>query len=143
MTTRIFFDTETTGVPRDYKAPWTNTANWPRIVQIAWQLYVDESLVAEGASIVRPDGFVIPEAASRIHKITTEDATTRGIALASALDVFSANTSLADEVVGHNIDYDRNVTQGAHNAIADVAATARCFFELERRNWKPLPPEKT
>ena len=34
----IFFDTETTGVPRDYKAPTTDTNNWPRMVQLGWIL---------------------------------------------------------------------------------------------------------
>jgi len=34
----LFFDTETTGLPRNYKAPATDLANWPRLVQIAWLL---------------------------------------------------------------------------------------------------------
>ena len=35
----LIFDTETTGLPRNYKAPITDSANWPRAVQIAWQLH--------------------------------------------------------------------------------------------------------
>ncbi len=31
----LFFDTETTGVPKDYKAPSSDTDNWPRMVQLA------------------------------------------------------------------------------------------------------------
>ena len=31
----LFFDTETTGVPQDYKAPSSDTDNWPRMVQLA------------------------------------------------------------------------------------------------------------
>ena len=38
----IFFDTETTGVPRDYKAPTTDTQNWPRLVQLGWILMDSE-----------------------------------------------------------------------------------------------------
>ncbi len=35
MTNYLFFDTETTGVPRNYKAPSSDTRNWPRLVQLA------------------------------------------------------------------------------------------------------------
>ena len=34
----LIFDTETTGFPRNKKAPLTDFDNWPRMVQIAWQL---------------------------------------------------------------------------------------------------------
>ena len=39
----LFFDTETTGLPKSWKAPVTDTENWPRIVQIAWILSSKES----------------------------------------------------------------------------------------------------
>ena len=32
----LFFDTETTGIPRNYKAPASDFKNWPCLVQIAW-----------------------------------------------------------------------------------------------------------
>ena len=34
----LFFDTETTGLPRNWKAPVTDLNNWPRMIQIAWIL---------------------------------------------------------------------------------------------------------
>jgi len=37
----LFFDTETTGLPRNWNAPVHNTQNWPRMVQIAWIIYDD------------------------------------------------------------------------------------------------------
>ena len=55
----LIFDTETTGLPRNFNAPITDTANWPRIVQIAWQLH-DEfgNLIDHKDFLVRPDGHV-------------------------------------------------------------------------------------
>ena len=38
----LFFDTETTGVPQNYKAPSSDTDNWPRMVQLAWIVTDDE-----------------------------------------------------------------------------------------------------
>ena len=35
----LIFDTETTGVPHNKTAPLTDLDNWPRLVQIAWQLH--------------------------------------------------------------------------------------------------------
>lgn len=35
----LLFDTETTGKPKNYKAPSSDTENWPRLVQIAWEKY--------------------------------------------------------------------------------------------------------
>jgi hypothetical protein len=32
----LFFDTETTGLPSNYKAPATDLNNSPRLVQLAW-----------------------------------------------------------------------------------------------------------
>jgi len=32
----LFFDTETTGLPKKWKAPITDLDNWPRLVQLAY-----------------------------------------------------------------------------------------------------------
>jgi DNA polymerase-3 subunit alpha len=34
----LIFDTETTGVAKDFKAPPSTGDNWPRIVQLAWSI---------------------------------------------------------------------------------------------------------
>ena len=55
----IIFDTETTGLPKDWNAPITDVDNWPRCIQIAWQLH-DEmgNLVEHEDYLIKPDGFV-------------------------------------------------------------------------------------
>jgi DNA polymerase-3 subunit alpha len=35
----LIYDTETTGLPKNYNAPLTDSDNWPRLVQLAWQLH--------------------------------------------------------------------------------------------------------
>ena len=35
----LIFDTETTDLPKKWNAPITDTDNWPRCVQLAWQLH--------------------------------------------------------------------------------------------------------
>jgi DNA polymerase III epsilon subunit-like protein len=183
----LFFDTETTGIPRNYKAPASDLENWPRLVQIAW-LLADEGAheVSSAEYIVKPAGFVIPTAAAKVHGITTELALRQGVALPSVLAAVAASIDKASVLVAHNMSFDEKILgaellragypnvveaksrkctmqaatsycrlpgpygfkwptlqelylklfnesfEGAHRALADVRACARCYFELKR-----------
>ena len=35
----LIFDTETTGLPKKWSAPLTDFDNWPRAIQVAWQVH--------------------------------------------------------------------------------------------------------
>jgi DNA polymerase III subunit epsilon len=75
----LFFDTETTGLPKNWKAPVTDLNNWPRLVQLAYLLYDSNgNKISEGDHIIKPDDFIIPEDASRVHGISTEMANLKG-----------------------------------------------------------------
>lgn len=188
----LIFDTETTGLPKRWDAQITDTENWPRCVQIAWQLHDDMGNLLEHQDyLVQPEGFNIPYDAEQIHGISTALAEDQGIPLASILKKFNAALSKAKFIVGQNVGFDINIMGAefyrlrqanslqnlpvldtctevtaslcqipggrggkfklptltelhaflfehpfaeAHNATADVEATARCFFELIRRS---------
>lgn len=184
----LFFDTETTGLPRDWRAPVSDLKNWPRVVQLAWLLFDrEESRIAAATRIVKPEGFTIPAEATRIHGITTAQARVEGVALGDALREFDGALSGAQIAIAHNVGFDEKVigaeflrarmktrlseiphfctmesttefcaipgqygfkwptldqlhnrlfrisVENAHRAGNDVAACARCFFELKRR----------
>lgn len=185
----LFFDTETTGLPRMWNAPVSDTDNWPRMVQLAWLVLNDWGQeISSGNRIIKPEGFLIPEDVSRIHGITTEIAKNEGIPLDQVLLEFVKDLQKSEILVGHNISFDEKILgaefyrrgvindffdrpkictmQGsakycridngrggykwpklmelheklfdeafdnAHDALADVKATARCFFELRQR----------
>jgi DNA polymerase III epsilon subunit-like protein len=186
-TVHLFFDTETTGIPRNYKAPASDLRNWPRLVQIAW-LLVDEHAneVASAEHIIRPDGFTIPADAAKVHGITTEMAVQDGVDLAAVLAAVASCIDKATALVAHNVAFDEKILgaeflraghsnlveakkrkctmqgatnhcrlpgrygykwptlselhmnlfneplKGAHRALVDVRACARCYFELRR-----------
>lgn len=110
MANYLFFDTETTGVPRNYRAPVTDSANWPRMVQLGWILTDDTGReLQSGNYIIRPEGFTIPDEAARLHGITTERALAEGVALAEVLSLFRAALAEAGCIVGHNIEFDKNI----------------------------------
>src|SRR5689334_1839621 len=188
----LIFDTETTGIPRNKTAPLSDLENWPRLVQIAWQLHdAKGKLLAQHNYLIKPEGFNIPYKAEQVHGISTKRALAEGHDLKAVLDTFINDLASTKELIGHNIEFDVNIigaeflrkdlstdaflnlakidtgiastefcqlTGGiggklkmprltelheklfgkdfgdAHDASYDVAATARCFFGLIKRN---------
>ena len=106
----LIFDTETTGLPKSWSAPITDTDNWPRCVQIAWQLH-DEmgNLVEHQDYLVKPEGFNIPYDAERIHGISTELAVEQGILMEEVLEKFNIALSKTKYIVGQNVGFDVNI----------------------------------
>ena len=106
----LIFDTETTGLPKRWDAPITDTNNWPRCIQIAWQLHDDMGRLIEHKDyLVKPNGFNIPFDAERIHGISTELAEEQGVDLNFVLEDFNRVLVQAKFVVGQNIGFDLNI----------------------------------
>lgn len=106
----IIFDTETTGLPKDWKAPITDTDNWPRCIQIAWQLHDEMGELIESKDyLVKPVGFSIPYQAEKIHGISTDLALEQGVELEFVLEEFNTALAKAKFVVGQNVGFDVNV----------------------------------
>ncbi len=182
----LFFDTETTGLPRNYKAPASDTNNWPRMVQIAWRLHDSNGSILDAQEyIIKPEGYSIPKEASNIHRVTTERAIEEGANLINVLDDFAQLIEEAEFLVAHNISFDEKIVgaelyrkkianmiekrskictmhastdfcripgnygfkwpklqelhmklfdepfEEAHDAAADIDATAKCFWKLK------------
>lgn len=185
----LFFDTETTGLPRNWKARINDLNNWPRLVQLAWLHYdKDGNKIGGNNYIIKPDDFTIPPDASRVHGISTERALNDGVELLGVLNVFQNLISQTSYLVAHNMSFDekivgaeflrKNMSNGiaaknkictmekstnyckldgpygykwpklselhyklfgirfeeAHNASVDINATAKCFWELKKRD---------
>ncbi len=106
----LIFDTETTGLPRNWSAPISDTDNWPRCVQIAWQLH-DEmgNLIEHQDYLINPEGFNIPFDAEKIHGISTELAQEQGVSLKEVLDKFNIVLGKSKFIVGQNLGFDINI----------------------------------
>jgi len=106
----LFFDTETTGLPRSWKAPVTDLNNWPRLVQLAYLFYdSDGNKISGGDYIIKPDGFIISKEVSRIHGITHERAVNEGQPVNSVLQHFNTLIEQADWLVAHNMQFDEKI----------------------------------
>ncbi len=183
----LIFDTETTGLPRSFDTPPEQFDAWPRLVQLAWEIYDPRAKrVSNEYFLVQPAGFTIPKDAERVHGISTAVALRDGRPLPEALAAFEAALARARVVIAHNLAFDsgvieaefhrigqrdlfaekvrictmiastehcripgprgfkwptlvelhstlfRKAASGSHDAAADAALCAKCFFELKR-----------
>lgn len=100
----LFFDVETTGLPKKgYK--WdTDYMEHPDIVSLAWSHRgVDKHF------IIKPNGWIIPDEATQIHGITTEIAMRDGKDLEFVLDQFYLDANKAPLICAHNIYFDSSM----------------------------------
>ncbi|HNX10670.1 MAG TPA: 3'-5' exonuclease [bacterium] len=123
----LFFDTETTGLPKNYHLPHTETSNWPRMVQLAFILSEDGKILEQGEYIIIPRGFIIPDAAAQIHGIDTLRARREGVEIEEAIAHFQRLLE-NDEVtlVAHNFHFDKHIL-GAEFARLNIYPK---FFDL-------------
>lgn len=130
----LFFDTETTGLPKDYNEPYTNSDNWPRLVQLSW--IIEDSKkneLEERDFIIKPDGFVIPEKSTKIHHIRHDWAERNGKDLVFILHEFYTYLSEADLLIGHNIVFDINIVAAEFSRLANKFQEWKfCARRLER-----------
>jgi len=106
----LIFDTETTGLPKNWNAPATDTDNWPRCVQIAWQLHdAFGQLVEHRSFLVKPEGFNIPFDAEKIHGISTELAKQEGLPIQEIIVEFNLVLAKTKFFVGQNLGFDLNI----------------------------------
>ena len=106
----LVFDTETTGLPKKWNAPITDTDNWPRMVQLAWQCHdIEGNFLFAKNHVITPDGYTIPEDVVAVHGITTEIAYEKGIPLKEALEDFMEDVKNSKFIIGHNINFDINI----------------------------------
>lgn len=104
----IFFDTETTGVPKDYNGKMSDLDNWPRIIQLAWQMADENGNVLQDRTfLVKPDGWVIPQEKFWIENgFTTQNNELHGTELPELLDQFITDYEQCQWLIAHNIGFD-------------------------------------
>lgn len=106
----LFFDTETTGLPENWKAPVTDLENWPRMVQLAYLLFDFNGKKIESEDfIIKPNGFMIPIEVSDIHGISTEKAINEGVELQNVLEKFEKIINKSSYLVSHNMSFDEKI----------------------------------
>ncbi|MCY3998762.1 MAG: DNA polymerase III subunit alpha [Flavobacteriaceae bacterium] len=105
----LILDIETTGLSelKDVDLDHVNPLEWPRCVQIAWNLHDSSGKCIEDHDfIVKTDGFNIPLSAYNIHGISDELSQKEGFPIDQVLLELDKTIKKADFIVGHNIGFD-------------------------------------
>ena len=110
----FFFDTETNGLPRNYKAPPTQIENWPEIISMAWEVwtYLDHTWTfvrAESYLVQPPEGIIWNKEAEHVHGISYVKASSEGLPIKSLLQKVEKELLQATHVVAHNLTFDRSI----------------------------------
>jgi DNA polymerase III epsilon subunit-like protein len=111
---KLFFDTETTGLPLSRSARNHDIENWPRLVQLSWLLVSADQVIGDKKVIVRnriviPWGFEIPPEATEIHGVTNAMAAEEGISIQEAMYEFMVAAEMADLLIGHGVYFDKSI----------------------------------
>ena len=132
----LIFDTETTGLPKKWNAPLTDSENWPRCIQIAWQIHdAAGTVISHEDYLIQPDGYTIPFDSEQIHGISTALAEAQGVPLDEVLEKFHKALDEVDYVVGHNVSFDRNIMgaeylrSGLEDVLENKAVVDTCTEE--------------
>ena len=132
----LIFDTETTGLPKKWNAPLTDSENWPRCIQIAWQIHdAAGAVISHEDYLIQPDGYTIPFDSEQIHGISTALAEAQGVPLDVVLEKFHKALDEVDYVVGHNVSFDRNIMgaeylrSGLEDVLENKAVVDTCTEE--------------
>ena len=190
----LIYDTETNGLPQYYKAPSTETDNWPKMVSIAYMVCSEDGeKLFQGYFEIKPTWSKSDHdlVAQRTHGLSYEHLMQNGVDVKEVISRIIPHLYYCQYHIGHNLNYDSNIlacemfrnntlgvanktthyictmqastdyckipnpkykgykwpkltelydklfmeeVEDAHNALADVKATQRCFFELKARN---------
>ena len=110
----IVFDTETTNLIPKGSHYTTHFKDYSNIVSLAFMLCDDTGKELERYNeIVKPDGYEIPEEATKIHGITTKMAIEKGRPIKEVLKYFILAANKCDKLVGHNIFYDTSIIKAS------------------------------
>ncbi len=107
----LFFDTETTGLPKDWRVHPRFFQTWPHLVTLSWRFYEKQTLLHQATYVFRPHNYVIPEEATKIHGYTTDKAVQEGLPSQEILPIFFHYVEKADQVIAHNASFDLSVIQ--------------------------------
>lgn len=122
----LFIDTETTGIPLDWSAPYSDRESWPCSVQVAWAIYSKDGREIKSENFyVRDDTFQISKASIKIHGITQQFLQEHGIRREEVLAQLTADLEAYQPLVV------------AHFMQLDYHMVAACYERATMPN--PLP----
>lgn len=104
----LFIDTETTGIPKRWNLPYSETENWPSAVQVSWIVYDENGIeIKRENCYIDVDDLKISAKSFKIHGITKEFLSKNGQNRKLVLEKLSADIQRYQPlIIGHFTEFD-------------------------------------
>lgn len=118
----LVIDTETSGLPKNWKKSYCDEKNWPHILQIAWVIFdADFNEVKRENHYLKNDGVSISKTAIKIHKITADFLSKNGEEKEGILLKFIDDLKTYNPlIIGHFIEFDYHILNAEFNRIGNL-----------------------
>jgi hypothetical protein len=106
----LIFDCSSIANPANYKAPFSDLANWPRLIHLSWILLNEDLKPMEDYDcIVADPSFTIDETIMTRCKLDEEDIKKKTINLEEILTKFNESVVKSTYVFSHNLNFNENI----------------------------------
>lgn len=106
----LIFDCSAMATYTNFKANFTDTQSWPRLLHISWILLGDDYKPIEDFDYIpTPSGYEIDEKSKTKAHIDDEDIKKKSVSLELILENFSASAEKAEYIFAHNLNYNENL----------------------------------
>ena len=106
----LIFDCSAMATYTNYRANFTETQSWPRLIHISWILLGEDYKPIEDFDCIPiAKGFTIDEKSKTKAHIDDEDIKKKEAELQTILDNFSASAEKAEFIFAHNLNYNENI----------------------------------
>lgn len=104
----LVIDTETSGLPKKWDAPYSSKSSWPHVLQIAWLIYTNDGLLLKKENhYLKPGNFKITKGSLKIHHLTAAFLEANGEDRWSVFDKLASDISTYSPlVVAHFAELD-------------------------------------
>ena len=107
---KLFLDTETTGLPNRDQNWEADYGAFPHVVSIAWIIANSTGKeIDREYHIIKPNGWDVPPDATKIHGISTQEATDKGIDSKIVFKALLHDASKCETIIGHNVHFDTSI----------------------------------
>lgn len=106
----LIFDCSPIEKPGDYKAPFSDTFAWPRMIHLSW-IILDKNFkpVEDYDAIIKPEGFKLTKTIAKRVKIDEEDIEKKGAPIEPVLTRFAESCEKVEYIIAHNLKMNESV----------------------------------
>ncbi len=106
----LLFDVSTNGRPKNWKAHFTDTFSWPKLLHITWLLYDKAgNLTEEGDYRINPLSMELDPTALKLAGLTEDTLKTDGTSIKIVLEEFCKAVDKSMYIFAFNLQYSENV----------------------------------